>query len=124
MIRRAAALDAEGFYADELAARRELGFPPYARMVRVVFRSKERPRAVEASRAFAELAARELPAEAEILGPAECPIAMVAGTCRWQILFRAPTLGALHGAVASILASYRPPASVRIEADVDPVSLM
>jgi primosomal protein N' (replication factor Y) len=124
VIRRAAALDAEGFYRDELAARRELGFPPYARLVRLVFRSKDRGRAVMAARGFAELAAASLPPEAEILGPAECPLSLVAGTYRWQLLFRSADLGPLHGALATLLADYRAPASVRLEADVDPVSLM
>jgi len=124
VIRAAAALDADGFYRAELEARRELGFPPYARMVRLVFRSKERGRAAEAARSFAALAARALPASSEILGPAECPLGLVAGTHRWQLLFRAAELGALHRAVASLLAEYRPPSSVRLEADVDPVSLM
>ncbi len=125
VIRQAAALDSESFYRGELAARRELGFPPYARLVRVVLRSKEKARAVEAARAFAELVASgALPPEAEILGPAECPLGLVAGTYRWQLLFRAAELGPMHRALAAALAAWRPPAGVRVEADVDPVSLM
>jgi primosomal protein N' len=49
---------------------------------------------------------------------------MVAGTARWQVLFRAPELGALHQALGALLASWQPPSAVRVEPDVDPVNLM
>ncbi|MBL8966590.1 MAG: primosomal protein N' [Spirochaetaceae bacterium] len=124
VIRLAAGLDAPAFYRLELEARRELGFPPYTRLVRLVFRSKDKAKAVEAARAFSEAAARELPGEAEILGPAECPLGMVAGTARWQVIFRAAELKSIHGPVARLLASFELPSGVRVEADVDPASLM
>jgi primosomal protein N' (replication factor Y) len=124
VIRLAAAADAEAFYAMELEARKELGFPPFARLVRVVFKSKEKGRAAEAARDFAERVQGLLPGDAELLGPAECPLGMVAGTSRWQLIARAPELGPLHRAMAAALADFKIPASVRIEPDVDPVSLM
>ena len=124
VMRLAAASDAEAFYGLELDARRELGFPPFARLVRVVFRSKEKGRAAAAARGFAELARIRLPAGAELLGPAECPLGMVAGAARWQVIARASELGELHRAMGSALADFKAPASVRLEPDVDPVSLM
>ena len=124
VIRRAAALDSESFYREELATRAELGFPPFTRLVRLVFRSKEKNRAVLAARSFAELAATAIPAAADLLGPAECPLGLVAGTYRWQLLLRSAELGPLHRAVSTLLADYRPPAATRVEVDVDPVSLM
>jgi primosomal protein N' (replication factor Y) (superfamily II helicase) len=124
VIRLAAAADAEGFYGLELDARRELGFPPFARLVRVVFRSKEKGRAQAAARDFALLLQGLLPEGAELLGPAECPLGMVAGTARWQLIARSPEPGPLHGALSAALARYRAPATVRLEPDVDPVNLM
>jgi len=123
-IRFAAAQDVEGFYASELAARRELGFPPYSRIIRIVFRSRRADRAWEGARAFAEAAARSLPADAEILGPAECPISSMAGTFRLHVVLRAPGMGGLHRAVSGLLREFEAPADCRLEADVDPVSLL
>ena len=120
----AAAMDAPAFYSAELETRRELGFPPFARLVRVVFRSKEKGRAATAARDFAAALEPLLPKGAELLGPAECPLGMVAGSLRWQIILRSAELGSLHRAVGSALAEYRPPSSVKVEPDVDPVSLM
>jgi primosomal protein N' (replication factor Y) len=120
----AAAADAEGFYRFELEARRELGFPPYERLVRVVFRSKEKGRAKAAAHEFTLLLQALLPEGAEILGPAECPLGMVAGTIRWQIIARSPEPGPLHRSLAAALAEYKVPSTVRLEPDADPVSLM
>ncbi len=120
----AAAMDSPGFYARELEVRRELGFPPFARLVRIVFRSKNREQAVSAAREFSRGFETRLPPGAEILGPAECPLGMVAGFYRWQIILRAAELGPLHRALASALEDYRPSSTVTIEPDVDPVNLM
>jgi len=124
VIRMAAGGDLPGFYDLELSARRELGFPPYARLVRVVFRSKDKGKASEAAALFAREAALVVPSDAEILGPAECPLALVAGTARWQVIFRSPGIKELHASLGSLLAAWEPPSSVRVETDVDPVSLM
>ncbi|HUX42083.1 MAG TPA: primosomal protein N' [Rectinemataceae bacterium] len=124
VIRHAAALDVAGFYEEELAVRRELGFPPFARLIRLVFRAKDRDRAPSAAASFAEALAPSLPADAELLGPAECPIALVAGTARWQIILRAPELAGIHRALRDLLAVWDQPSGLRLEVDVDPVSLM
>jgi len=124
VIRLAAAADAENFYRLELDARRELGFPPFTRLVRVVFRSKDRGKAKGAAHEFALLLQGLLPEGAELLGPAECPLGMVAGTVRWQIIARAPDAGPLHRSLATALADFKVPSTVRLEPDADPVSLM
>ena len=124
VMRFAAAQDVEGFYAAELAARRELGFPPFSRIIRVVFRSRKVDRAWEGARAFSRAAAGALPADAEILGPAECPIASMAGTFRLHVVLRAPSMGSLHKSVSGLLRDFEPPADCRLESDVDPVSLL
>lgn len=124
VIRLAAALDVEGFYREELATRRELGFPPYARLIRLVFRAKDRAKAPAAAASFAELLAPALPTDAEILGPAECAVGLLAGTARWQLVVRSPSIGDIHRAVRAILSDWELPSGVRLEVDVDPVSLM
>ncbi len=123
-MRFAAAQDVEGFYETELAARRDLGFPPFSRIIRVVFRSRKADRAWEGARAFADAAARTLPPDAEILGPAECPIASMAGTYRLHVVLRAPTMGGLHRSVSGLVRDFVPPPDCRLETDVDPVSLL
>jgi len=125
VLARAAAHDAAGFYGDELAVRRELGFPPYSRLLRVTVRSKD---AGQAKSSAAELAGRVAHAAqggaVDVLGPAECPIAVVAGNARWQIILRSADPAPARSALAAALAGWKAPGAVYVEIDPDPVSLL
>jgi primosomal protein N' (replication factor Y) len=125
-IARSCALDVEGFFAAELKQREALDFPPYSRLIRFTIRSREADRADRAIERLASLSLPLLPPEADVLGPAECPISVVAGMHRRQLLLRGKSMGPLHGAARSILAQYEKgrDSRVRLETDVDPVSLL
>jgi primosomal protein N' (replication factor Y) len=60
----------------------------------------------------------------EVLGPAECPLSVIAGNSRTQVLLRSSDFGRLHAAARQSLRSFTPPAGVYLEVDVDPVSLL
>jgi primosomal protein N' (replication factor Y) len=123
---KACALDVEGFFAAELAQREMLGFPPYTRLIRFTVRSREASRADTAIQRLAKIAAPLLPSGADALGPAECPISIIAGKYRRQLILRSKTMGPLHGAAGAILNCYDKGKDSRVylETDVDPVSLL
>jgi primosomal protein N' (replication factor Y) len=120
------ALDVEGFYTAELAQREALGFPPYSRLIRFTVRSKDPARADKAVDRLAALARPLLPAGADALGPAECPIGIIAGNHRRQLLLRGKAMGPLHNVARTILTRYEKGKDSRVylEVDVDPVSLL
>jgi primosomal protein N' (replication factor Y) len=123
---RSCALDVAGFFAVEMAQRKLLGFPPYTRLIRFTFRSREAGRADRAASRLAALARPLLPRGADLLGPAECPIGIIAGNHRRQLLLRGPSMGPLHGMARTILGRYEKGKDSRVylEVDVDPVSLL
>jgi primosomal protein N' (replication factor Y) len=125
-ILKACALDVEGFFAAELAQREMLGFPPYTRLIRFTVRSREARRADDAIRRLADIAGPLLPSGADALGPAECPIGVIAGNYRRQLILRSKTMGALHAAAAAALDRYEKGKDSRVylETDVDPVSVL
>jgi primosomal protein N' (replication factor Y) len=112
----------EEFYAEELENRRALGFPPYTRLIRVVFRSRNAAKAQQAAEDFVR--SLEAGREVEVLGPAECPLAVIAGNSRTHVLLRAAQFAAVHAAARRALRSFTAPAGVYLEVDVDPVSLL
>jgi primosomal protein N' (replication factor Y) len=128
VIRLAAAGDVSVFLERELEARRQLEFPPAARLCRVVFRSRSsRCARDEASKCAA--AARLIvqnPAFADIavLGPSECPLAIVADNHRYQLIFRARRFSDLQRFVKVFRHSIDPVSSVYLEIDIDPVQMM
>ncbi|MDR2101527.1 MAG: primosomal protein N', partial [Treponema sp.] len=89
-------------------------------------RSKEADRADRAASRLAALIRSVLPRGADLLGPAECPIGIIAGNHRRQILLRGPSMGLLHGAARIALGRYEKGKDSRVylETDVDPVSLL
>ncbi len=120
-IRHAARHDAAGFVNGELERRRELGYPPFAHLIRLELVGADVARL---DRAAAELRAdldRALPEEATALGPA--PRFRLRGRERRQILVkapdRAPAVIAVRGVVEAA-ATARRLKQIAIAVDVDP----
>ena len=86
--------DYAGFMEKELAYRRELGYPPFRRMVRVTFTDNKESKAQVA----AELAASRLRRSihehnltaTELIGPAPCFFSRIDRNYRWHLLLRGP----------------------------------
>lgn len=131
--------DIEGFYRQELEQRNMLNFPPYSRLIRLVFRSANQSLAQVASEdAFQILSAivsqftktEQTSAfvndisDASILGPSECPLAKIAANYRYQILLRGKSLFFLQKTTSALLHNYKNSSNVYIEVDVDPISLL
>lgn len=114
----------EKFYNSELELRRQFSYPPFARLLRIVFRSKSKTKAVQAAQEATHFLKQLLPKSAELLGPAECVLSMVAGNHREQILLKNKTIRPLQKAVATLLEKFKLPTGVYMEIDVDPLSLL
>jgi primosomal protein N' (replication factor Y) len=126
VITRSCALDVEGFFTAELAQRKTLGFPPYTRLIRFTLRSRDAGRADAAVERLASLIRPLLPKDADMLGPAECPIGIIAGNHRRQIILRGAVMGSLHAAAGALVSRYEKGKDGRVylEVDIDPVSLL
>ena len=125
-ITKSCALDVEGFFETELLQREALSFPPYTRLIRFTFRSREEERAIKASKLLAAIASSKLPGGTDILGPAECPLGIISSQYRRHLILRGKDMGKLHSASGAILAQYEKEKDkkVYLEVDVDPVSLL
>ncbi|MDR2150696.1 MAG: primosomal protein N' [Spirochaetaceae bacterium] len=126
LIIRATALDVEGFLNSELAIRKITGFPPYNRLIRFTMRAKEKARVEAAVAHLATLVKPLLPADADMLGPAECPINRIAENYRHHLILRGHTMGTLHAAARRAQEQYAQEKDSRVygEIDVDPVALL
>ncbi|MEK7276396.1 MAG: primosomal protein N', partial [Chloroflexota bacterium] len=111
--------DYAGFYEKETALRREHGYPPFGKLVRLTYRHPKPDRAETESLRVAQLIRVRLSrAEASstaLIGPAPCFFDRLAGDYRWQIILRGPN-------PSSIVASLLPLKDWRVE--VDPLSLL
>ncbi len=93
-IRAAAGHDYEAFYRTELAYRRQLGYPPFYRLVRLEYRHPDPERAERAAHDLAGQLAGWLSADdrraTQMIGPAPCFFGKLCGQYRWQIVLRGP----------------------------------
>ena len=115
----AARHDVSGFLAGERERRRELAYPPFRHLVRVVASA---PRPAAAVRLLTEL--RERLGEPNLLGPA--PLLRLRGRHRAQLLAKTERPGRIAARAADLLSSAAPAmrqADVRAVVDVDPQSL-
>lgn len=116
--------DLESFYARELAARRDLGFPPYARLIRLLIRGASASTVMEVAADLAQRCRAASTSGEEILGPSECPLSVVKGNVRHQIIVRTNRFNATHRALENVLLGFEVPRKVHLEIDVDPVALL
>ena len=94
VIQAAARHDYAAFYQQELQYRRKLGYPPFARLVRLEYRHINGSEAEAAAKEMAAkmrqwLAAAAGPAT-QMIGPVPCFYARINGMYRWQIILRGP----------------------------------
>jgi primosomal protein N' (replication factor Y) len=129
-IQRAQAHDFHGFYAEELAYRKRLSYPPLTRLAAIRFDGTD-PQAVEQfCQSFVGLLRPYIRATAGValLGPAPAALAKLNNRYRWHLLLKSSSARRLHETIENGLKAVRQAAlarhGVRLMVDVDPVNLL
>jgi primosomal protein N' (replication factor Y) len=139
----AQAHDFEAFAVREAAFRKDLGYPPYGRLValllsgtdesKVIAAAEQVARAVREARVVWEAQAEErgaVPLGAlDLLGPAPSPLARLRGKHRWRLTLKDRDTKRLHAVTRLALetlesAEGRLPAGVLLAVDVDPYDVL
>ncbi len=94
VIQAASKHDYAGFSAGELSYRRELGYPPYRRLARIVFRATNAERAeqmaISAASQLEQIIRERGLSGTSLIGPAPCYFSRIDRRYRWQLLIRGP----------------------------------
>jgi primosomal protein N' (replication factor Y) len=118
----AARLDFEAFVQQELRFRREAGYPPFSRLIRVLFEARREREALDA--ATEVRGALRSSSELAVLGPAPAMIPRIKERYRFHLLakcFTGDAFAAAMGALRTVEdAGTR---TLRVTLDVDPLSL-
>jgi primosomal protein N' (replication factor Y) len=125
------ALDYEGFYRQEIEARRQSGYPPFTRLALARLSGENEDAVKRGARWIAEALQQEVSRDRDlapfvrILGPAPPGLARLKGRYRWQILLksygRAPLAAALERLRRLWPRSRRP--RLDLSVDIDPGNL-
>jgi primosomal protein N' (replication factor Y) len=115
--------DRDSFYSQEIAAREEVGLPPFGRLASLIISAKDGPVAEAHARRLAATAPRD--EQVRILGPAEAPLALIRGRRRWRLLAKSPKNYDLSGYLRDwVAAGPKPVGSLQVTVDVDPQSFL
>ncbi len=112
------------FYNKELETRKILGFPPFSRLFRITFRGKDKHKV----RGGIGEMARHLETQGqgifEVLGPSECPLAVISGNYRHHLLIRTGNPSVSRNIIWTCYLGVSRKSGLYIEIDADPVSLL
>ncbi len=116
------------YYMQELAFRREHNYPPFCRLVNILFLSRRATAARDAAagmkRRLASAASRQ-GLDMECLGPSPAYRACLKGQYRYQLIFKFPRQGKWHQLLRQVVLKERAANRlVDIKVDVDPLSLL
>ncbi|MFC5586521.1 primosomal protein N' [Nitratireductor kimnyeongensis] len=115
--------DAEAFYERETGERERAGLPPFGRLAGIIVSAATRQEAESHARALRQAAPRA--DEVDVLGPAEAPLALVAGRHRFRLLVHGARRADIQGFLRDMIkAGPKPRGSVRVQVDVDPQSFL
>lgn len=120
--------DYDSFYREEIAERREHGYPPFRRLVRLLLRAREEEHALR----YAEELARRLTdvfgedAGVEILGPAPAPLARLQNRYRVHIILKVTDPARCRSVLRSVLPRFRDRLGEKayLEIEFDPLDLL
>ena len=120
----AATYDEEGFVEKELEARRDLGFPPFSRLVRIVFQGTPEKAVVKKAEEWNAWLEKELPPMlVSKLGPGKAPFYKIRNRYRWQILLKAQDLDPVRKTLKPMMEKFKSTRRLQVVVDVDPISM-
>lgn len=108
--------DRDGFYAGELAQRRDWGDPPFGRLVGLILSGKNEQDVAKAGQLLAAAAPKT--EGVRVLGPAPAPLSKLKDMYRYRLLVKGD--GMLQKYVQGWLAAAKIPRHIRVVIDVDP----
>jgi primosomal protein N' (replication factor Y) len=121
-IQHACRQDYASFYAEEIAFRRAMRYPPAVALVNTIVKARTREGAMQDARELVT-ALTATPASYRVLGPAQAPLSRLKGEHRAQFFIKGTNRPTMRRALLAVLAS-RPELRRRTIVDVDPMSVL
>jgi primosomal protein N' (replication factor Y) len=116
--------DYEEFFTREIKFRQALVYPPFCRIVRLVFRGPD-PEALLASGERAAAFIREHTEEYQsLLGPAHCPISKIKNNYRVHLILKLRETAAVKNILGELQEIMRSKGEGYMEIDIDPISML
>jgi len=117
----------DAFADQELAIRRQLLYPPFHKLLRIIVSSADRTNALKHAAEIARGAQAlgvQRSMQVQVLGPAPAPIEKIRTLWRYHILLRSPSTASLQHVMKQLKRSYQSSAETRVSYDLDPHDML
>jgi primosomal protein N' (replication factor Y) len=116
--------DYHGFYRKEVGFRKELSYPPFSRLIRIIFSFRKKDIVKQTINRISNKIKNIRLNDAEVLGPAPAPVEKIRNLWRWHIILKGKRAKPLRLNALEILESIKEIKEVRVDIDVDPINLL
>ncbi|MFC1463065.1 primosomal protein N', partial [Verrucomicrobiota bacterium] len=117
-------VDYEGFCDQELEFRRELNYPPFARLLCMTFRGPSEDKVSFYAATVARRLKKAVAGKVIVSEPAPAPLSKAKGQYRYQVMLRSASAKAMTGPVSDVLRDIKFPKGMTCSVDVDALSLL
>jgi primosomal protein N' (replication factor Y) len=125
VLQTACSQDFEDFYQSEIKLRFRFGYPPAMHLARMVVSGGDQQEVADTSDAFhGKLEATRPEGEVHLLGPAPAPLEKLEGRWRFHFILKASKVSVLVKWILSAKRLMRPVKGLRLEIDMDPISML
>jgi primosomal protein N' (replication factor Y) len=121
-VQAAAKHDYEGFYKQEIEIRRELGYPPFSKLIGLLFSGPEDKKVLKVSEDTEKFLRKRT--DQSILGPAPAVIPKLRGEWRYRILLKGQNLDKIRKAVVETLQKVVIPDDIKVTVDIGPMNML
>lgn len=116
--------DYRGFFEREIALRKMMFYPPFARLVRIVIRGKDEAKVSKhAATVGTFLNAQNNPEIVQLLGPSPAPFTKMGGNYRYHIILKCTKITKVQGLLFETRWKFSVP-DLYLEFDIDPADLL
>ncbi|AHH13518.1 replication restart helicase PriA [Borrelia hermsii] len=114
----------EEFYKEEIKIRKELNYPPFKKIIRIIVRSHKQDAAKHKCLEFFEISKELLNDEIEYLGPSKAPMSKISKYYRYNIIYLSKSFNLLEKLIRSTKEKVKSTKDTYIEIDYYPISLL
>lgn len=114
-----------GFFKEELERRRAHDYPPFSKLINIMFRGKRESAVQEQANEFRKMIKTHLgEMDIELIGPAPLPIYRLRGHFRWHLMLRGKEIDPIQSLIRVVLEKLKRKTGVFQAIDVDPVTIL
>jgi primosomal protein N' (replication factor Y) len=123
-IQTARSQDYEEFFIHEIKYREHLNYPPFCRIIRLVFRGSNPKALFETAYLAVSLIQDKTAKYQAILGPTYCPLSRIKNNYRVHVIIKVSQIASIRTVIADIQSTLGKKHGLYLEIDIDPISML